>query len=279
MLKKAFDFFLFSSLFICLCALVMVLQTNQLLKLHYDHSSYLGFVFFSTVCSYNFHWYLTPNAIGETDRAHWTQRHKKLHIVLFIAGLVGSAWFFFSFFHAWFWMAVPVMLTFLYSAPKIDYWPFTILRRIAIGKTIFLAFVWMYVTTLLPIILSGYPQTIPATLFCFSRFFLIYAICILFDYRDRVNDKLQGIRSMITFFDEKGINYLFLGSLFIFFLSTVALYFFQFGMLTIFFLLIPGFIVLLLYNEAKKNFSDYLYYFVLDGLMMFSALFTFFLRF
>jgi len=38
-------------------------------------------------------------------------------------------------------------------------------------------------------------------------------------------------------------------------------------------------IVLALFKNAKRNFSDYLYYFVLDGLMMFSALFTFFIRF
>jgi hypothetical protein len=31
-------------------------------------------------------------------------------------------------------------------------------------------------------------------LFCCSRFFLIYAICILFDYRDRDQDKQEGIR-------------------------------------------------------------------------------------
>jgi hypothetical protein len=37
-------------------------------------------------------------------------------------------------------------------------------------------------------------------------------------------------------------------------------------------LLVPGVIVLLLYNYAKRNFSDYLYYFILDGLMMLSAL-------
>jgi hypothetical protein len=43
------------------------------------------------------------------------------------------------------------------------------------------------------------------------------------------------------------------------------------------FLLLPGVIVWLLLKPAKRNFSDYLYYFVLDGLMMFSGLFTFFL--
>jgi 4-hydroxybenzoate polyprenyltransferase len=198
---------------------------------------------------------------------------------MFILGLFGSAWFFFYFIDSWFWMGVPVILTFLYSAPKIPYTPFHLLQKVAIGKTIFLAFVWMYVTTLLPVQLHRGPITTPSILFCSSRFFLIYAICILFDYRDRENDRRQGIKSMITFFDEAGINRLFYGSLVLFLLSTMAMLYWNFPMVVLLCLLIPGLIVLFLYKQAKRNFSDYLYYFVLDGLMMFSAIFTFFLRF
>jgi len=279
MLKKAFDFFLFTSLFIALCAVIMVLQTDQLLRLNYDSTAYLAYVFCSTVCSYNFHWYLTPNAIGENDRAYWTQHHKKLHIALFFFGLIGSAWFFFYFIESWFWMGVPVMLTFLYSAPKLSHWPFHLLRKIAIGKTIFLSFVWMYVTTLLPLILNNQPFTPADVLFCCSRFFLIYAICILFDYRDRENDKREGIKSMITLLNDEGVAWLFYGSLAIFLISTVGLYSSGFTPLILLCLLLPGVILLFLFNKAKNNFSDYLYYFILDGLMMFSALFTFFIRF
>ena len=39
-------------------------------------------------------------------------------------------------------------------------------------------------------------------------------------------------------------------------------------------MIIIGLVVLALYKTAKRNFSDYLYYFVLDGLMMLSALLT-----
>ena len=90
--------------------------------------------------------------------------------------------------------------------------PFHLLRKVAIGKTIYLSFVWMYVTSLLPILLDG-RITVAGILFCCSRFFLIYAICILFDYRDRENDKREGIRSMITYFGEQGVDRLFHGSL------------------------------------------------------------------
>jgi hypothetical protein len=40
---------------------------------------------------------------------------------LFILGGLGLCLVFIPFFHSWFWMIVPVMLTFFYSAPKLPY--------------------------------------------------------------------------------------------------------------------------------------------------------------
>lgn len=277
MLRKSFDLFIFSSLFIAICAVIMTLQTTQLFNLDYNVRHYAAFVFFSTICSYNFHWYLTPESYMEHSRADWTRQNRLLHLLLFFVGMIGAAWYFFSFVHAWFWLSVAVVLTFLYSAPKLPYTPFSWLKKIAVGKTLFLALVWMYVTTGPPLILGATEWKLSHLLFACSRFFLIYAICILFDYRDREADKKDGIRSMITYFSEKGIDALFFGSLLLFLVTTAALYFNGFSLLIVLSLLVPGIIVALLYNTAKRNFSDYLYYFVLDGLMMFSAFFTLFL--
>jgi len=44
-------------------------------------------------------------------------------------------------------------------------------------------------------------------------------------------------------------------------------------------LLLPAVIVTVLFGYLKRNFSDYLYYFFLDGMMAFSALLTAFLSF
>lgn len=277
MFKYLFDLLVFTSCWIAACAVLMVCQTNQLLHLQYNTPWYLVFVFFSTLCSYNFHWFLSADTTSENARVRWTQHHKTLHLVLTGIGGLVSVWYFFHFMAHWFWLGGAVVLTFLYSAPKLRYQPFAWLKRIAVGKTIFLAFVWMYVTTFLPIAIDGHHWNIPALLFCTHRFFLIYAICIIFDYRDRDYDKKEGIRSMITYFEEKGINLLFHLSLLIFAFSGIALYFYGCSLLIIALLLAPGLIVLALFPVAKKNFSDYLYYFVLDGLMMFSALLTIFL--
>jgi 4-hydroxybenzoate polyprenyltransferase len=251
----------------------MVYQTCVLLFNTKPSLSLSLFVFFSTICSYNFHWYLTPFSVTSSARAKWTQQHKTLHLVLYLIGLIGSITYFFIFREHWMALAFAGFVTFLYSAPKLPQTFFKQLKDIAVGKTIFLSLVWTYVTSILPVFILNEPLNLKYLLFACSRFFLIYSICIIFDYRDREDDKKDGIRSMITYFNESGIDIVFIISQSIFLLSTIALYWFNISILAIIVLLIPGIIVACLYNYSKRNFSDYLYYFVLDGLMMFSGLF------
>jgi 4-hydroxybenzoate polyprenyltransferase len=272
LLRRIFDLFLFTSLYIALCAVLMVWQTSWLLLGAPPSGRLMGFVFFSTICSYNFHWYLTPYSVNTSRRALWTQKHKVLHFILYLVGFVGAAVYFFYLLPHIIALCFGAFVTFLYSAPKLPQPIFRSLRNIAVGKTVFLAFVWMYVTTVLPLVVADATWHTGSVLFAFSRFFLIYAICILFDYRDRADDKKDGIRSLITLLNERGIDGLFITSLGIFGLSTLALAFFHYPSFYILLLLIPGIITAILYNRAKKDFSDYLYYFVLDGLMMFSSL-------
>jgi 4-hydroxybenzoate polyprenyltransferase len=270
--KSAVHFFVFSSLFIAVCALVMIYQTNQLLQLNYDHVHYYFFVLFSTLCSYNFHWGLTTSGETPLVRLTWTVQNKKLHYVLFIIGGIGAAVFAIYFLEHWVWLSISIVLTFLYSAPKIPF--LRLLRNVAVGKTIFLSMVWMYVTTALPIFISGEHWETADILFCASRFLFIYSICILFDYRDRDFDRREGIRSMITFFDDRGVDRLFYSSLAAFAVVTGLLEVYGFSTSQVVLILIPGAIMLPLYKIAKKNFSDYLYYILLDGMMMLSAILT-----
>jgi 4-hydroxybenzoate polyprenyltransferase len=250
----------------------MLNQTYDLL-LHLNPDKYLyGFVFSATLCSYSFHWYLSSQSMVESPRIGWLKKHRIFHLIFFFIGLIGSGIFFFLLLPHWHWLLVSAVITFLYSAPKIPHPWFRALRKVAIGKTIFLALVWMYVTTLLPIIIAGVHFTVPAILFVISRFFFIYAICIMFDFRDRADDKAAGIRSMVTWFSEKGVDRLFFISLLIFAVCTLGLLYYNFSVFRIFLLLIPGIITAAIYEYAKRNFTDYLYYFILDGLMMLSAL-------
>jgi 4-hydroxybenzoate polyprenyltransferase len=270
--KKIFTFFIYSNLFIAGCAVIMVHQTYSFLLHSSPNTYFLLFVFFSTICSYSFHWYLTSHSVIPSPRIQWVQQNRNIHLVFFVAGLVGSGVFFIYLLPYWHWLLLTAIITFLYSAPKIPHPYFKALRKVALGKTIFLALVWMNVTTILPIIISQQPWRNDFTLFILCRYFFIYAICILFDYRDREDDKADGIRSLITYLNDKSIFYFFAFSLIIFAVATLLLYNFGYAIPAIIVLLIPGLITACLYNYAKKHFSDMFYYFILDGLMAFSAL-------
>ncbi len=269
--KSVFDFFLFTSLYIACCAVIMLYQTYTLIIGKPVDLYLAAFAFFSTVCSYNFHWALTPHSVAPSQRLQWEQKHKSYHFLLSITGLIGSAIFFFFFIEKWIYIVPAAILTFLYSAPKIPLPFFKLLKKVAIGKTIFLAMIWAYVTEALPILIEG-KFTLKALLFCTGQFFFIYAICILFDFRDREDDKADGIRSMITYFNERGIDTLFAISVNIFIILTLLLHQEGLSWINIIILLLPCFVLISLYKFSKRNFSDYLYYFVLDGLMMLSGL-------
>jgi 4-hydroxybenzoate polyprenyltransferase len=250
----------------------MIWQTCRLLLGAPPPGRLLGFVFFATICSYNFHWYLTPRSAEPSHRVLWTHHHKTLHFILYLTGLVGAGVYFFYLLPWFFALCFAVLLTFLYSAPKLPWPMFRQLQRIAIGKTIFLAFVWVYVTTVLPLLIlrvQWYPSYF---LFVASRFFFIYALCIIFDYRDREDDRVQGIKSLITILDDKGIDRVFWISLGLFFLTSFALAIYHFPAFYIFLLVLPGLILASVYRLSKRIASDDLYYIVLDGLMMFSGL-------
>ena len=155
LLKKLFDFFVFSSLFIACCAVLMVYQTSLLFHLSLPSTLHC-FVFFGSVCSYNFHWYLTPPHFSEaTHKIKWNLSNRSIHLLLFILGLIGAATTCFLLIEHWLWLGFTAFFTFMYSAPLITH-PFTIwLRKIAIGKTIFLALAWTHVTTLLALLIAG----------------------------------------------------------------------------------------------------------------------------
>lgn len=271
-LKQFLFFLVYSNLFIAACTVLMVQQTAWLFLNGAIDITLVRFVFFSTLCSYSFHYYLTTGSLLPSQRISWQTRYRPVLVILFFTGLAGSVLFFYKLREHWFWLTPAIIATFLYSAPKIPHTFFHQLRKVAIGKTIFLSFVWMYVTAALPLLITNEPWSFTHTLFAANRFFFIYCICILFDYRDKADDKAAGVRSLITLLNEKQITAVFIFSWFVFALTTVLLGSYGINLLNQLLLFLPGVIVALLYNHARRNFSDILYFVVLDGLMALSAL-------
>src|ERR1700741_4141472 len=119
MIKRLFLFFVYSNLFIAGCAVLMIYQTSHLLLQQDPGYDLTGFVLFSTLCSYSFHWYLTSGSVIPSERIEWLKKNKIIHVILFFAGLAGTLVFFYYLYSYWFWLSIAAFATFLYSAPKI----------------------------------------------------------------------------------------------------------------------------------------------------------------
>jgi len=236
-----------------------------------------GFIASSTLLSYNLHWYLVNDELRHTDRIKWTRKHKNLLLLLAITGAALSAFYFFRLRHHWVPLIIPAFITVIYTAPKIP--ALHKLKTLAYGKTFLLAFTWTYVTVIMPLWIYGNEWSSTTLLFCISRFFLIYPICMLFDYRDREEDLEQGLTTLPARISTKTLGILFYIIVTLFFSTTLLLLNTGFLFSEILVLLIPGFILAFLYPRAKRNFSDHLYYFILDGLMMLSALLSILMAF
>ena len=269
-LRKLFHLFIFSSIYIALGAALMAWQAGEIFGFRLS-TSLLGFIFCGTLCSYNFHWFLSPpDTEAASPKSSFTSKNRELHIILAMAGFAGAVFFGFMLREHIVFLLTTAVFTFLYSAPKIPLKAFAFLKRIAIGKTIFLAAAWTHVTAVLPFLVSGEKTGSFEMVYFFNRFFFIYSICILFDYRDREEDKKQQVRSLVTWLDEKGINRLFFISILLFFFSlgvlSPVLSFTELALLAL-----PAFPLSLLYSYFKRNTSDVNFYFILDGLMILSA--------
>ena len=269
-LKKGFDFFLFSGFYISLGAVLMCMSSTSFLAHQLPDLHFLAFVFFSTMCSYNLHWFFSVHASDQRNRVLWTQQYRFMHLFLFIGGLFGACFFGLFLLDFWPWIGLAGLLSFLYTAPKIPFPWFRRLKKIAYGKTIYLATVWLYVTCILPIVVSSIPWSSDFIWFILSRFFLMYANCILFDLRDREADIKDGIRSMVTSLNQRGIGILFACSIFLFILFSLMAKSDQNQWYEIAVLIFPGILLAGLYKYFKQNQSDYAYYFLLDGLLILS---------
>lgn len=275
--RKFFDFIIFSNIFIALCAVAMAGYSTHLFSLGFPPAHFAGFLFFSTLASYSIHWYLTDETTEITaSRTSWLGKNKWLHATFFVISSIGCAFFLLKELSYTKWIVPAIFLTLLYTAPKFPFQPFMTLKKFILGKTILLALMWTYVTTALPYFIMNQPWEHTYSLFFINRFTLIFPICILFDLRDKEYDKQTGVKSLVTLLPPQKIKIVF--NIFVILNIITALltgYFSHFSIVDNFILLIPIILTFSLYNSAIKTKNDYLFYFILDGLMALSPILYF----
>lgn len=264
-----FNYIIFGNIFIAVCAALMSYYTFEVFDAPVS-LTLLGFIFFASISSYSFHSYLPTTEKEYSEKVKWGLNRRKYFLFLLIIGSVGAAVFLFFLKQDLKLILALLLFTVLYSSPKIKFEKFTFFKRFGTAKTIYLAAIWTLVTVSLPLSAIDINTGNAGLLFFSNRFFLIYAICILFDLKDREYDIQRGIKSIITILDEKKIELLFFICLILFFISSLVFYIFRDSGLIVLTLIAPGSLLLFLFQRSKETKSDYWFSFVLDGVMMLS---------
>ncbi len=271
---KWLHFILSHSIFVAVCAVGLAFQTVLLLQLDINLFVY-GFIFFATICSYNFYWIISKLSFANKKDIPGLLKKESTGIFLLCIAAIGLL-------YCWYKSLIPVhfvitamLLTVIYSIPLLPFSFLKFTRKAGVVKTILLAFTWTYVTVVIPIG-KDYSLLDNADLFIISRRFLfMLMLCIIFDNRDKDIDKIRGLHSLATVLKPavlKIVIYFIFALLFIsnFLYQDYGLNFKQSIALQV-----STVALLVVYFYSAKKRSYLFYYFIVDGLMLFSALATF----
>ncbi|MBL0183997.1 MAG: hypothetical protein IPP96_17635 [Chitinophagaceae bacterium] len=271
---KWFHFILSHSIFVAFCAVALSFQTGQLL--HVDIPAFLyGFIFFATLCSYNFYWILSRFAFsGNVPVAAFLKKEATgialfaiSSIGLFICLLMSSV----QLIH----VAIAVLLTVVYSIPLL---PFTFLhftRKAGVLKTVLLAFTWAYVTAFLPLQKDWLLMSSADVFILTRRFLFMLMLCIIFDNRDEAVDKIRGLHSLATDLKPNQLLLLIAVIFIILFGTNFLSVNYGISLAQSIALQTSTIALLVVYYFSTRKQGYLFYYFIVDGLMLFSALTTF----
>jgi 4-hydroxybenzoate polyprenyltransferase len=278
LVKKGVEFFVYSNLFISLCAAAYTAKTSLLLYGNNGSFQTNAMVFCATLFFYCFHRvnkknFLSPEENLE-ERNKWMSTHKYLYFILIAVSLLGTVTdLLFLPFRIWPVYIPAALLALGYTFPIIPTrkrWKR--LRDINWLKTLWIAFAFSWLTTFLPVFMNesiSYSFQ-PGELFIFARAFLfIFAICLPFDIRDINFDKQKGVHTLPVSLGIKISIYISLILLLSFLaLVTIQFFFFGLGWKPASALTISAILTLLLIPLAKTRRPALLFPLLYDGAML-----------
>ena len=196
-IKNTFFFFIFSNLFVALCALALFLSSEIILETNNFNLSI--FIFSSTVFIYNFQRIVRIKRGLQHTRKTWILRNQKTIMFLTMVFLISSFYYFLTFNLI---TKFTIMLCGLVSL----FYPFG-LRNVPFLKIFLISLVWATTTFLLLVLENQIALDLVNVIHFLSRFLFVLAITIPFDIRDIPFDKTQ-LKTLPVFFGEKKARFL-----------------------------------------------------------------------
>lgn len=273
---SAFDFLLFSNLFMALCAVAQILVTFHLIDVK-PIPAVMGLLFTSTLGIYNFSILLSKPKHPERSpyrRVRWFFAHYRLMVTFTIVSLLSLVPLFFLLS-----MESRILLIFLsilsfgYGLPLFSIGDHKFgLRNIPGLKSFLITLVWTLSCVLLPV-LEAQDQhlsdisTRNITIMIAKRFLLIGALTVPFDIRDLFQDKQLGLKTIPVAWGEKNA-YLFCQFLLAGFVVLLFLFRNNGFSADFFALTLTAILTGWLIFRSKWEKNEYYYFFYLDGVLI-----------
>lgn len=276
LVSGAFDFLLFSNIFMALCAVAQALVTFHLIDAKPVHTV-TGLLFASTLGIYNFSILLSKPKHPEQSpyrRVRWFFAHYRLMVTFTMISLLALVPLFFLLsMESRILLVFLAVLSFCYSLPL-----FTVgeqkfgLRNIPGLKPFLITLVWTLSCVLLPILEAqdahlADVSTRDTTILIAKRFLLIGALTVPFDIRDLFQDRQFGLKTIAVAWGEKNA-YLFCQMLLAGYI--VLLFMFRNNGFNVDFFALALTAVLMgwLIFRSKWEKNEYYYFFYLDGVLI-----------
>jgi hypothetical protein len=270
---KWLHFILSHSIFIAICAVALCFQTAILL--HIDLTVYLyAFIFFSTICSYNFYWLLSAYFFSVKPLPLFFKQYYT-NIIVFTVGGIGmlvSIQYIANLLPV---ISLGMVFTLLYAIPLLPFKVFRIARKAGLLKTFLLAFTWSFVTVYIPYKQTPAGNFITLVMLFNNRFLFMLMLCIIFDARDTRVDKIRGLQSLTTMIKPATVQYIMIAIFTAYIINGIVLRAYYDNPVQIIALLVTGVITAVVYFFSLQKQGYFFYYFLVDGLMLFSALATY----
>jgi hypothetical protein len=271
---KLLNFIFSHSIFAALCALALSYQTIDVLPGRQHNSYFYIFVFAATLCSYNFHLLAGAFFVNGKQPVKKVLTANADTLIFISLPAVAVAY---TLLHQQYllpYVAIAFAASFLYSLPLLPLPYFKKIRSLGVVKTLLLAITWTYVTAFLPLQKPGALFGTAELIFFAHRFCFMLQLCLIFDLRDVAVDKVKGLHSLATDISLQTANRLFYGLAAAFGVFTLLLFHFIPSVYLVLAFAMVQFAAVVLYTTPQQYRSYFFYFFLVDGLMILSALFT-----
>jgi hypothetical protein len=260
----------YANVFISICALAQVIVTYVVFSIpvNYNNNAYLAFVFLSTYLQYNVQrGYLINQNNLNSERTQWLVKHKKtllmsvalcLISVLFLCNNLSSTSITI--------MVAAEIISTLYYLP-----PFN-LRKHGYIKPFLISVIWVISCSVVPLI-ENHILTSHTAWFLISQFCFISVLCLLFDFKDNVEDFLNGVN---TYSNKFGALISKVICLVILVIGSISFYVFTQNMYLLVAMNLVYFTTALTVLISKEKSHGFYYYLWVDGLLLLQGIVFYF---